>query len=688
MMDVVSGGTGAAERRGTGALMSRLRYLAWRLAEPPSFLPPLVVLSFKVALGSGLAWALGQAFGFPRPWDAVLAVLILMQGHAYGSLLNALQFLIGVFAGLLLGILALTYLGLSAPVLAAIMFVTLLMGGWLKITRLGFNNQIAISALLVLASGSSANINRFWETILGGVVGVAIAALLWPPNPVSRIREEFREASRKLKSDIVRTLELAGQDEESESQRRQVRSNSEHVDGVVAEILPAEDALRWNPWHSARMSDLSRLEESLRLIAYLYRTVRAIARQAAEVPHAGSGAEQGWDAGRRYLQAAGEAAVEAIDRRLLGEDARVAVARGHGEVARFSATAPQDRHAVALAAALDDLLRDVESWHAPREVDPEQYLINRITRRLGGRRHRPSLTALAELEFEEERQQAIRRDLTSRVTRKPRAAPPLSAVVEAAGIAGQVDRGIRQIRLDQIKGSEMRTEDFDASFQPRSRSLRPQWIQAFTLMEQGVEPPPIDVYQVGDNYFVKDGQTRVSVARHLGWDTILAHVVEVTTRAPLGSELNAEELLKAAEYARFLEQTQLDVNRPEARFEFSQLGRYDKLLEHILGHRYFLGLQRGYEVPIPEAAMSWYDSVYRPVMEVARSHKLIERLPRWTETDIYLALTQLWLDLQEEGLPSGPEVAANQLLAETDTVNRRRKSLRPGRWFASRGLRR
>jgi hypothetical protein len=71
-------------------------------------------------------------------------------------------------------------------------------------------------------------------------------------------------------------------------------------------------------------------------------------------------------------------------------------------------------------------------------------------------------------------------------------------------------------------------------------------------------------------------------------------------------------------------------------------------------------------------------------MEVARSHDLMERLPRWTETDIYLALTKLWLDREEEGLPSGPEIAANQLLVETDTVKRPRRSLRPGRWIRSR----
>jgi hypothetical protein len=165
------------------------------------------------------------------------------------------------------------------------------------------------------------------------------------------------------------------------------------------------------------------------------------------------------------------------------------------------------------------------------------------------------------------------------------------------------------------------------------------------------------------------------VARHLGWDTIRAHVVEVTTRAPVGSELNPEELLRTAEYSRFLEQTQLDVNRPQARLECSQLGRYDVILDHILGHRYFLGIERGHEVPIPEAAASWYDWVYSPLMEVARAHRLRERLPGWTEADVYLALTKLWLDLQAEGQPSGPESAAN-LLMEAETSGRLRRSIR------------
>jgi hypothetical protein len=155
------------------------------------------------------------------------------------------------------------------------------------------------------------------------------------------------------------------------------------------------------------------------------------------------------------------------------------------------------------------------------------------------------------------------------------------------------------------------------------------------------------------------------VARRLGWETIRAHVVEIKTRAPLDAGVDAEDLLHVAEYASFLERTQLDRTRPEARLRCSRLGRYDVIFEHILGHRYFLSAARGEQVPVPEAAASWYDTVYRPVMAVAERHRLTDELPGWTETDLYLELTRLWLDLDQEGQPAGPESAAEALLTRT-----------------------
>jgi uncharacterized membrane protein YgaE (UPF0421/DUF939 family) len=345
-------------------------------------MPNLVMQSLKAALGSGIAWGLGQALHSPRPFAAVLAVIILMQGHAYGSLLNALQFLLGMAAGLILGLVVNRFVSVGPLVLASVIFVSMMMGGWLKVSRQGFNNQIAVSALLVLASGSAQNLDRLWETALGGAVGVAVAALVWPPNPVRGLRDEYHELRSRIIADIRRTLDLAGRDGDPEANRRQIRANSERADGAVAAIGPAEDALRWNPWHIGRIHDLSRLEDRIRLISYLYRTVRALARQAAESPPQGEAHADDWERSRADLTEAGAAAVEAIELRLDGQDPAPALARGQAAILGFAARAPRDRHALALAAALDDLLTDVDSWRPPNQVSPDRSLAVRLRRRL------------------------------------------------------------------------------------------------------------------------------------------------------------------------------------------------------------------------------------------------------------------------------------------------------------------
>lgn len=49
---------------------------------------------------------------------------------------------------------------------------------------------------------------------------------------------------------------------------------------------------------------------------------------------------------------------------------------------------------------------------------------------------------------------------------------------------------------------------------------------------EGASLPPIEVYQVGDVYFVLDGNHRVSIARQEGVEFIDAHVIEMKTPVP------------------------------------------------------------------------------------------------------------------------------------------------------------
>src|SRR5450759_1776797 len=102
-------------------------------------------------------------------------------------------------------------------------------------------------------------------------------------------------------------------------------------------------------------------------------------------------------------------------------------------------------------------------------------------------------------------------------------------------------------------------------------------------------------------------------------------------------------MLRAAEYSAFLESTQLHRLRPEARLECSRLGRYDEIFKHILGHRYFLGLEQHREVPLAEAAASWYDNVYTPIAKAIGKPGVLSQLRGSTEAAVYVEIPKRWL---------------------------------------------
>jgi len=286
-------------------------------------------------------------------------------------------------------------------------------------------------------------------------------------------------------------------------------------------------------------------------------------------------------------------------------------------------------------------------------------------------------------DFDSARFRALWKSLQATLTGRPRRLPSMDAVLAAAGTEGRSFGGVHEIPLNAIIGSAApasKTDDFDPGFLPVSRRLRNRWTRIYRETVEGDELPPIDVYKVGDGYYVIDGHHRVSVARNLGRDTINARVIEVRTRAPLGTNVDPAELLRAAEYAEFLESTQLHRTRPQARLECSRLGRYDEIFKHILGHRYFLGLERGQQVSLPEAAASWYDNVYTPIAEVIREHRVLGHLPGWTEADVYVEITKRWLALSQAGKPAGPHPAAHALLNDADAMSwwQRRRSIQLG----------
>jgi hypothetical protein len=208
-------------------------------------------------------------------------------------------------------------------------------------------------------------------------------------------------------------------------------------------------------------------------------------------------------------------------------------------------------------------------------------------------------------------------------------------------------RGLQEVELDKIVGSTGRYRDFNRAFLPKTDTLENRWrrVDAVTH-EQGY--PPIELFKVGDVYFVRDGNHRVSVARMHKSKTIEAFVVEYKTSVPITKEDDLNNILLKTERTRFFEETHLDQIRPEQNVRFTEPGRYRLVREHIDFHKHMKEIEGNCEITYGEAVASWYDNVYLPVIDLIRSRKIMKQFPNRTEADLYAWLLLHRSTLEEE----------------------------------------
>lgn len=230
-------------------------------------------------------------------------------------------------------------------------------------------------------------------------------------------------------------------------------------------------------------------------------------------------------------------------------------------------------------------------------------------------------------------------------------------------LTGGSSRGLQEISLEAIVGSVGRYSDFTRSFLPLHNSDERRWAEVGAAVTSLEGVPPIEVYQVGEIYFVLDGNHRVSVARQMGNIYIEAYVTEFKTNIPLTATDNLDDLIIKAEYADFRERTRLDQIKPEADLRVTVPGRYRELETHIEAHAYLKYQESG--LPSEAAVADWYDHVYLPLIEIIREKGILRDFPNRTETDLYLWIHKHRARLTKElGWPIDPLAALSNLVTE------------------------
>ncbi|MFE9565994.1 FUSC family protein [Streptomyces sp. NPDC006487] len=293
----------------------------------------------RILVTAVVGWQVALWLGADQPpVYAAIVPLVALRGDPMNALVVSFQRVLGVFAGVLLGIAVLNVVSPSTTALALVLAAGLALGMVLRAG--GLNLQVAVSSLLVFANPSpdAYGFHRLWETGAGAVVTIVLAPLLWPPHPrrvLTRLADDCRTRLTAALDGCVAAVG-AGPVPARENLTLTTESCSV-VQAHAARAHEAELLLRFNPLrrhHRREVAGLARAVETAGLLAThvstLAQEVAAFADRPDLVPVLA-------DAAPRLVRLAAPTA-EAIRRSLSGADPGSAAATARTALADYART--------------------------------------------------------------------------------------------------------------------------------------------------------------------------------------------------------------------------------------------------------------------------------------------------------------------------------------------------------------
>jgi hypothetical protein len=227
----------------------------------------------------------------------------------------------------------------------------------------------------------------------------------------------------------------------------------------------------------------------------------------------------------------------------------------------------------------------------------------------------------------------------------------LNAVKEILKPKSESYKGMQVVPIKLIVGSEGRYRDFNKYFLPKSEHLRSRWQRVDEARLNDIILPPIQLYEAGGVYFVRDGNHRVSVAKAQGVEMVDAEVTSLSTEIQLSPNMTIDELRAAlVKYEKdlFYEKTRFGELTGSKDLDFTIPGRYDAIYNHILVHKYYLNQSRSGEVAFDDALVSWYKNVYAPIISIITEEKLCSLFTQRTASDLYVWIVKHWDELKKK----------------------------------------
>ncbi|MCI6546112.1 MAG: transcriptional regulator [Spirochaetia bacterium] len=212
-------------------------------------------------------------------------------------------------------------------------------------------------------------------------------------------------------------------------------------------------------------------------------------------------------------------------------------------------------------------------------------------------------------------------------------------------------KGMQTVPVKLIVGSEGRYKDFDNQFFPKNTHLKARWESIDKAHLQNITLPPVTLYELGGLYFARDGNHRISVAKARGIEFIDAEVVSLQSEIKLKPGNSMKYLLSQIinyEKRVFYSETNFGDITDYWCLDFTTAGQYDVIYNHILTHKYYINMNQKTEISMNDAILSWFNTVYMPVVQVINDARIMRKFKHRTISDLYVWMIKYWDDLKKK----------------------------------------
>jgi uncharacterized membrane protein YgaE (UPF0421/DUF939 family) len=238
----------------------------------------------QCGLAAGVAWLVANDLvGHERPFFAPIAAVISLGVSLANRLRRAVELVVGVSFGVLVGDLLISQIGsgwwqIILVVILAVAGAVFVDGGTLLV------NQAGASAVLVatlLPPGEAGGLDRCVDALIGGLVGLLVVAVL-PSDPVAPVRRDARTLLDELATVLSRVADaLRDRDAEAALEAlHRARRTQPLIDSLRAAVRGGREVTAVSPMHRRRRRVLAQYAELAERTDYAMRNARVVARRA------------------------------------------------------------------------------------------------------------------------------------------------------------------------------------------------------------------------------------------------------------------------------------------------------------------------------------------------------------------------------------------------------------------------